>query len=200
MNKTTMPSPEDSLRKQLHDFNAVGQVSTLACEEVLCTDNDPEIAIHTSHLTAAFVEADQLAQTLKLGSLRKVIIGSSTIKPIGYDDDDEGGISNSNSNSNRNSNNKGGEDRNNKSSSSSSSSSSSLPQNDFVVQSKVYESDGIIDNNNNNIQVDHHHTNVDDENQQTETDALITTTIASSLPAVLMGDKAMTITTQKVLQ
>lgn len=74
-----MPSPEDKLRSQLETVKAIGQVATIMGEQVLCTDNTPEITHFTSNLSKAFVETDQLSKNLKLGPLRQVIIGNSNL-------------------------------------------------------------------------------------------------------------------------
>lgn len=74
-----MPSPEDKLRSQLQTVHAIGQVATIMGEQVLCTDNTPDITHFTSNLSKAFVETDQLSKNLKLGPLRQVIIGNSKL-------------------------------------------------------------------------------------------------------------------------
>lgn len=207
-----MPSPEDKLRQQLQKFDAIGQVSTMSREEVLCTGSDPQISLHSTHLASAFVEADQLAKILKLGPLQNVVIGRSLLPKasrVGDDADDpdlDGSTDNSNSNSNSNSNTQSNSNKSTTNSSNESQSgtdnntdlNSKLRQNEYVVQSKVvapqkrkpshsrkaYSSAVILD--------------VDDVASE-EYDALVTTTIASNLPAALMGDKAMTATTRRVL-
>lgn len=68
---------EDRLRLQFNTIQAVGQISTPAGEEVLCTSDTRDSRLKSSRLAAAFIETDQLAQSLKLGAIRQVIISQS---------------------------------------------------------------------------------------------------------------------------
>lgn len=70
-------SLEDRLRTQFVTIQAIGQISTSSGEEVLCTSGDRDSRVQSSRLAAAFVEIDQLSKSLKLGSIRQVIISRS---------------------------------------------------------------------------------------------------------------------------
>lgn len=83
-----MPSPEDKLRQQLQIFDSIGQVSTMSCEEVLCTGSDPQISSQATNLASAFIKVDQLAKILKIGPIQNVVIGRSTLPEPAMADDE----------------------------------------------------------------------------------------------------------------
>lgn len=59
--------------EDLKETGAVVQIATPSGEEVLCTTSNPEEDASLTQLTNAFVEANTLAHSLKLGSVRRVI-------------------------------------------------------------------------------------------------------------------------------
>jgi hypothetical protein len=61
------------LEEDLKVTETVGQISTGSGEEILCTTSDTEETNELNQLTNAFVEADTLAASLKLGNVQQVI-------------------------------------------------------------------------------------------------------------------------------
>jgi hypothetical protein len=64
--------------EEFKQINAIGQLCTTNGEEILCTTNVAEEASELNRLTTAFVEADVLAHSLKLGSVKRIISFTST--------------------------------------------------------------------------------------------------------------------------
>lgn len=69
---------ETMLCAKLSTLHSTGQISTSTGEEVICTALDRDSRVQLSRLASAFVETDQLARGLKLGSLQKVIISQTS--------------------------------------------------------------------------------------------------------------------------
>jgi hypothetical protein len=60
----------DRLRSQFQKLNSMGNISTLSGQEVISTD-----PISKSHkLVNAYIETDQLSRSLKLGTIKQVIV------------------------------------------------------------------------------------------------------------------------------
>lgn len=69
---------QERMLEEFKQINAIGQLCTTNGEEILCTTNVAEEASELNRLTTAFVEADVLAHSLKLGSVKRIISFTST--------------------------------------------------------------------------------------------------------------------------
>lgn len=87
----------DHLRSQFQKLNSMGNISTLSGQEVISTDPIPK-----SHkLVNAYIETDQLSRSLKLGTIKQVIVSGHG---NGYYDSTYGQSSSNSSRSSRSTN------------------------------------------------------------------------------------------------
>lgn len=162
-------SLEDRLRSQFSIIHALGQISTSAGEEVLCTSGDRENRIQSSRLASAFVESDQLAKSLKLGSLRQVIISQMECSLSSSSPQQQQPIV------------------------------PSVSRTDSVVQSKLWankKGPAVVPSAKKR---ESGKAVVEDDGEDLVSDSLLTTTVAPSLQNALVGDSIICETTQRVL-